>query len=87
MERGRPAYKSTSGNPVYCVAPHSKMLIYLNKLRFSRFGDALSTGFAEVAITSFCVMQAPQALNVSNRRWSEAEPAAGHNAKSQLCKS
>ena len=41
---------ATSGNPVYCVAPHSKMLIYLNnKLRFSHFGDALSTEFAEVA--------------------------------------
>ena len=26
-------------------------------------------------------MQAPQARNVNNRRWSEAEPAAGHNIK------
>ena len=38
---------TASGNPVYCVAPHSNALIYFNKLRFSRFGGALSTEFAE----------------------------------------
>ena len=27
---------------------------------------------------------APQACNVNNRRWSEAEPAAGHNPKTCL---
>ena len=29
------------------------MLIYFNKLRFSRFGDALSTKFLEVPFISF----------------------------------
>ena len=43
-------FMATSGNPVYCVAPHSNALIYSNKLRFSQFSDALSTGFAEVAL-------------------------------------
>nr|AGS53076.1 hypothetical protein [uncultured bacterium contig00036] len=31
------------------MLPSAKMLIYQNKLRFSRFGDALSAGFSEAA--------------------------------------
>ena len=42
--------EASSGNPVYCVAPNSNALIYSNKLRFSRVGDALSTEFAELAM-------------------------------------
>jgi hypothetical protein len=41
-------YRAPAKNPGYCVARSSKMLIYHNKLRFSRFGDALSAGFLEV---------------------------------------